>query len=260
MKKLILVFCLICFALPSLAEDCTKFKNLCFSKIYYDIYKRPVITWENHNKTVNWHAGAENLCVSIGMRLPSINETDILIQYLNNTLIADKKNISFWLQETATGQIGNIYINENSTSNKYTLTYNSVVRPIQTFISPINKTSGMSSGICAICVKEVPPLTVEDKINLLKEDYKGYIDGKNAYYGYVENSLKDLKWGINYKINKTYLEKIKCKLDEIIKLENNVNNYNLTIIEIEKDDYIKLYDNTKRLIYLFNDIVQNDYI
>lgn len=79
------VLCLICLALPSFAEECNRYKGLCFSEIYYDMYKRPVITFENHNKIVNYHAGAVNLCQDIGMRLPSKDEAEILSEYLKNT-------------------------------------------------------------------------------------------------------------------------------------------------------------------------------
>lgn len=110
--------------------------------------------------------------------------------------------MNFWLKETSTGNFGNIYINENSTNFAYILTYNSVVRPIQSYLSPMNKLSGISSSVCTICVREADPITNEERINLIKDDYQGYLNGQNAFYGYVDNALKDLKWSLNFKINK----------------------------------------------------------
>lgn len=255
MKNLFIIFFLVILSLPCLADEKQRFKGYFFSPIYYDMYKRPVITWENHNKTVNYHAGAQELCKSLGMRLPNKLEADILTDYLTSSGITEKKNLSFWLQDIATGQIGNTYINGTDT-HAYTLGYNSIIRPIRSYLSPMDKTSGISSSVCTICIQEAPAPTINDIVYLFKEDYEGFLKGKNAFYGYVDNAIKDSKIGINTKVNKIYLQNIKNRLDNIV-AGIDLNN-NLTPIIVKQEDQKKLTEKTINLIFIFNQIVKGE--
>lgn len=255
MKKFIVLLSLFMLTMPVIAEENYRFKGYYFSPIYYDMYKRPIITWQNHNKIVNYHAGAEDLCNSLGMRLPNKNEISLLTDYLISTGVADKRNITFWLKDNATGQIGNTYI-PGSNTHAYTFVYNSLIRPIQAYLSPIDKTSGMSSSICTICIEKAPALTLYDRVNMIKEDYQDYTLGKNAFYGAVVNTINDINVGFNTKINKFYLLNIKNRLDNInadIDIQNN-----FTPITIKSTDISKLTKQTKELIEIFNNIVESN--
>lgn len=166
MKKLLVVVCIL-VCMPVWAGECNDYKGLCFSSINYEMYKYPIVTWNNHNKTVNWHAGAEKYCNDMEMRLPSKEEINILADYLYWIEVLEKVNIAFWLKETATGQIGNVYINENNKNNAYVFNYNSLNRPIRTYLSPTEKTSGFGSSVCTICVKQS---TLSNKENTYDEN------------------------------------------------------------------------------------------
>lgn len=257
MKKLLITTLLfICCILPIQAQNCTPYKNLCFSEINTEMYKFPVITVINHKRTVNYHEGAKNYCSSLGMRLPSKDEKDILTGYLLKTGIVDGSIPSFWLKEDVSGQIGNAYVNNNG-SSAYILTYNGRGGQVLSFLQPGQKTSGMFSSTYAICVKEHPPLSNEDKINLIKDDYKGYLNDGGSFYGVIEKALSEFSIGLNTTINKYYLELVKSNLDDIV--TDKISNLNDTIIQIKEEDENKLNDKVKELVNTYNQIMLLEY-
>ncbi len=86
---------------------------------------------------------------------------------------------------------------------------------------------------------------------LIREDYNGYMNGKNALYGYVVNGIEDAHKFKNPTLNQRYLKLIKNKIDNVLASSGNIN-YNLTRIDIDDTDYEKLSDDTKRTICVFN--------
>ncbi len=103
------------------------------------------------------------------------------------------------------------------------------------------------------------------KIYLLREDYMGYKNGKNAFYGYIVNGLKDVHKSSNSTINKQYLQLIKNKIDSVILITNSdidYNrrlNFNLSKITVDDTEYKLLSENTKLVIQMYNYIVSGDH-
>ena len=196
MKKLLIILSFILLGHTCFAEVNQRFQGMYFSPIYTDMYKRPVITWKDHDKIVNYHEGAIKYCESKGMRLPSKDEANLLTEYLNNTQTEYRRQISFWMKENATGKFDNITISSTN-GYAYVLNYNNIIYPIQSYLLPWNKTSANASGVSAICVKEAPPITINEKITLIKEDYNLYINNGKSVYGVLNNSIKNLPLGFN---------------------------------------------------------------
>lgn len=257
MKKVIILLCLLGFGLSCNAEINERYKGMYFSSVYTDMYKRPVITWENHNKIVNYHSGAIQLCKDIGMRLPKKNEVDLLTSYINFSQSEYRRSISFWLYDNAVGQIGNVYI-KDPTSNAYVLYYNSINRPIRTSLGTMNKTSGNASTVCTICVKEAPPMTFDERLKIFKDDYFGYQNGYDSFYKMVTETIQNQPLGLNYKLNKMYLEKVKFNLDEILALDFGAANYSFKTVSIVTEDQKKLSESTVRIINIYNELVTSD--
>ena len=92
------------------------------------------------------------------------------------------------------------------------------------------------------------------------EDYSGYVQGKNAFYGYIDNGLKDIDKFPNKEINQKYLKLIKNKLDIIINSSSNTksNYFVLSKIVVDDADYQQLSENTKMIVQMYNYIVSNN--
>lgn len=107
-------------------------------------------------------------------------------------------------------------------------------------------------------VAKDPIQTYNGKNYLIREDYYGYLNGKNAYYGYIVNGIEDVNKSTNPEINRYYLSLIKNKLDNAIDTKNNdLDNYrrlkfNLSKIIVDDEDYKKLTNETKNLLQMFN--------
>lgn len=95
---------------------------------------------------------------------------------------------------------------------------------------------------------------------LIMEDYSGYVQGKNAFYGYIDNGLKDIDKFPNKEINQKYLKLIKNKLDIIINSSSNTksNYFVLSKIVVDDADYQQLSENTKMIVQMYNYIVSNN--
>ena len=95
---------------------------------------------------------------------------------------------------------------------------------------------------------------------LVREDYYGYLHGKNSVYGYIINTLEDIsKSNIPHKdLNIKYLNLAKTKIETIVKLKNNDIDNNMRLnavnkkIVIDDADYTKLSDETKQIMIMCN--------
>lgn len=95
---------------------------------------------------------------------------------------------------------------------------------------------------------------------LVREDYYGYLHGKNSVYGYIINTLEDIsKSNIPHKdLNIKYLNLAKTKIETIVKLKNNDIDNNMRLnavnkkIVIDDADYIKLSYETKQIMIMCN--------
>lgn len=105
-----------------------------------------------------------------------------------------------------------------------------------------------------------PLPTQYGKDYLIREDYYGYLNGKNSGYGYVVNTLEDIsKSNIpNKDLNIKYLTLMKTKIETIVKLQNNNidNNMRLNAVRqkiiIDDEDYKKLSAEVRDLIIMLN--------
>ncbi len=95
---------------------------------------------------------------------------------------------------------------------------------------------------------------------LIREDYYGYQNGKDSFYGDIVNTLNDInKSNIpNKEINMRYLKLLKTKIETIVKLANNNvdNNMRLNTVSakiiIDDNDYKKLNSAVKEIIHFAN--------
>lgn len=95
---------------------------------------------------------------------------------------------------------------------------------------------------------------------LIREDYYGYLNGKDSLYGEIVNTLDDMfKTNIqNKELNIKYLTLLKTKIETIVKLQNNSIDNNMRLnaarqkIIIDDDDYKKLIKEVKELINISN--------
>ena len=105
-----------------------------------------------------------------------------------------------------------------------------------------------------------PLPTQYGKDYLIREDYYGYLNGKNSGYGYVVNTLEEIsKSDIpNKDLNIKYLTLLKTKIETIVKLQNNNidNNMRLNAVRqkiiIDDEDYKKLSAKVRDLIIMLN--------
>ena len=105
-----------------------------------------------------------------------------------------------------------------------------------------------------------PLPTQYGKDYLIREDYYGYLNGKNSGYGYVVNTLEDIsKSNIpNKYLNIKYLTLLKTKIETIVKLQNNSIDHNMRLnatrqkIIIDDEDYKKLSSDVRHLIIMLN--------
>lgn len=95
---------------------------------------------------------------------------------------------------------------------------------------------------------------------LIREDYYGYLNGKDSLYGEIVNTLDDMsKTNIpNKELNIKYLTLLKTKIETIVKLQNNSIDNNMRLnaarqkIIIDDEDYKKLIKEVKELINISN--------
>lgn len=103
-----------------------------------------------------------------------------------------------------------------------------------------------------------PIPTQYGKDYLIREDYYGYMNYKDSYYGEIVNTLEDAtKLQLN-KIDIKYLELIKSKIDLIVSLKNNDVNSNSRRkaaskkIVVDDVEYKLLSKEVKNLILIGN--------
>lgn len=86
---------------------------------------------------------------------------------------------------------------------------------------------------------------------LIKEDYFGYQNNKNAYYGYIVNGIKDLSKSNseNDIINVKYLTFIKQNIDNYINKDTS-----MEYLYIDDSEYKKLFKETKNYIMMYNTV------
>lgn len=109
-------------------------------------------------------------------------------------------------------------------------------------------------------VAKTPLPTHYGKDYLIREDYYGYWNGKDALYGVVVNTLEDIsKSNIsNKELNIKYLDLLKNKVEIIVSLQNNSIDGNMRKnaaskkIIIDDEDYKKLSERTKEIITIYN--------
>lgn len=109
-------------------------------------------------------------------------------------------------------------------------------------------------------VSNDPLPTHYGKDYLIREDYYGYLNGKDSLYGEIVNTLDDMsKTNIpNKELNIKYLTLLKTKIETIVKLQNNSIDNNMRLnaarqkIIIDDEDYKKLIKEVKELINISN--------
>lgn len=217
--------------------------------ILSDVYKYPEITIKDHNKRVDYHAGAIKKCKSYNMELASKNDFDLLVEFLLKKSKRGQTNTAFWLREIATGQISsNFTISETSKNYAYTLRYNTVPGIPQIYLDAVEKTSGHNSWQEAICIAKAAPIDDKYRIEIIKDDYDGYFNGKDALYGYFKNYHEDL--GENNNLDKKYVEQAIKSVEDIV--SNKITNLQTATIQINEDEKDQLKEETKNIINLFN--------
>lgn len=105
-----------------------------------------------------------------------------------------------------------------------------------------------------------PLPTKYGKDYLIREDYYGYLNGKDSLYGEIVNTLNDIsKSSIENKdLNIKYLALMKTKIETIVKLQNNNIDNNMRKnaasqkIIVADEDYKKLIKEVKELINISN--------
>lgn len=111
-----------------------------------------------------------------------------------------------------------------------------------------------------------PLPTQYGKDYLIREDYYGYLNGKDSLYGSVVNYLKDLsKSNLPYKdLNIKYLSLLKSKIETIVNLQNNSIDNNMRVnaasqrIIVDDKDYNSLSNTSKELINIYNVILSGN--
>ena len=111
-----------------------------------------------------------------------------------------------------------------------------------------------------------PLPTQYGKDYLIREDYYGYLNGKDSLYGSVVNYLKDLsKSNLPYKdLNIKYLSLLKSKIETIVNLQNNSIDNNMRVnaacqrIIVDDKDYNSLSNTSKELINAYNVILSGN--
>lgn len=297
MKKFLVLLLLLNLLSPAIANN--RYKGYYFSDIMTDVYKRGGYYFVRHNDSpnvftvvnnnLNFHQGAINACADIGMRLPSKDEVAIVFDYLSN-IVNYNQNIEFWLNDNAAGAKTK-YTKVPANSNDYAYIfwyYGGNITNRSYDLSVHRKDSNSSSNVIAICIQDAPPMTNNDRINLIKEDYSNYVEynkyitsiydgthvysgnykireqeqliemrGKRAFYTSIKNLYDNCPPSIFYMVNRKYLKLILTNLEKISKSSGNINLGNYEIV-IKDSDNKKLNDDVKRAINQFNNLLVYD--
>lgn len=229
----------------------TRYKGYNFI-ILKDVYKYPVITWSNHNKRVDYQAGAIKMCQNHGMELASKKDIELLLDFLINKSGIGQINTAFWLKEIATGQIdSHTYINEASKNYAYILRYNSVVLPPQTYINASDKTSGQSSWLQAVCIADAPPIDDAYRVSIIQDDYNVYLNGGDSFLGHIK-AYKDKLESDSLDIK--YINLVLENFEKIVHSEkiDNLQDFNIDISNVDKGN---LKPDTLQILNIFNAIL-----
>ena len=275
MKKVLTILFLLTLVLPAIANN--RYKGHYFSDIMTDVYKRGGYYYVRHkdspnvltvvNNNLNFHQGAINACKDIGMRLPNKDEAPIVFDYLSNVANYNQ-NIQFWLNDNAAGAEiikngtavkSHTKIPANSNDYAYILWYYGSNRNNRAYeIDVHRKDSNSPYNVVAVCIQDAPPMTDNDRKDIISEDYETYkSSNRESFYGVIKKQYDEVPLGIFYSTNRKYLAQILSNLETIASLSEPVNlkDYNITI---DSKDMKKLNKDVKQLINAYNEILIYD--